>query len=286
MQMEDAPLRHQIKFNGWRGFLYLETVHRLNHRAIALLMEAAQSDDLTEELVAAREILALFEDATEEVLIRVMRFPMVLLDFNFQMIDWWREVTYKRLPDGLARQSVGARRIDQAVTVARDLLMEVWSASRSLPATASLVFGMAPEVTTLIAQLSPTDIDRVVLREINSLKLRWNSRPVFWKGLFHAAAQVDDESLENVHLHCLQLLGGDLAIHRPLTSSGVHIRPVNFRCNKSLVVKRPRSIARPSFAENGAKLTPPVDSRRAVITTNQIGRHEDVIDRKDTTGTV
>jgi len=70
---------------------------------------------------------------------------------------------------------------------------------------------MAPEVTTLIAQLSPRDIDQLVVQEIQELRPRWETRPMFWKELFHAATQIDDESLANVHLHCLQLLGGEHA---------------------------------------------------------------------------
>ena len=34
---------------------------------------------------------------------------------------------------------------------------------------------------------------------------------MFWKELFHAATQMDDQILANVHLHCLQLLGGEIA---------------------------------------------------------------------------
>ncbi len=43
---------------------------------------------------------------------------------------------------------------------------------------------------------------------------------MFWKELFHAATQMDDQILANVHLHCLQLLGGEIARSRgkPLAS--------------------------------------------------------------------
>ena len=87
-------------------------------------------------------------------------------------------------------------------------------AARSLSHVSSLVFGMAPEVTTLISRLSPRDLERVVVQEIQEMRPRWENRPMFWKELFHAATQMDDESLANVHLHCLQLLGGEhVSIH-------------------------------------------------------------------------
>jgi hypothetical protein len=79
---------------------------------------------------------------------------------------------------------------------------------------------MAPEVTTLISQLSPRELDRVVVQEIQEMRPRWENRPMFWKELFHAATQMDDESLANVHLHCLQLLGGEYAsVHGNLMAS-------------------------------------------------------------------
>ena len=59
---------------------------------------------------------------------------------------------------------------------------------------ASLVFGMAPGVAELIARLSPCDVDRVVVNEAREMRPRWENRPLFWKDLFHAAAQTDDQA--------------------------------------------------------------------------------------------
>jgi hypothetical protein len=90
-------------------------------------------------------------------------------------------------------------------------MLEAWSAARSLSRGASLAFGMAPEVTTRIGRLSPRELDELVEREAETLRLRWDNRPMFWKELFHAATRMNDQDLESVHLHSLQLLGGDLA---------------------------------------------------------------------------
>jgi hypothetical protein len=146
---------------------------------------------------------------------------MVLLDFNFQRVAWWSRVINPQ-PCGESRQpTLSAFRPDEAIPLARDLLLEAWSAARSMSHVASLVFGMAPEVTMLIARLSPRDLDRVVVHEIQEMRPRWGNRPMFWKELFHAATLMDDESLANVHLHCLQLLGGEHAsTHgKPLVSA-------------------------------------------------------------------
>jgi hypothetical protein len=139
---------------------------------------------------------------------------MVLLDFNFRRLAWWSRVINAEPPGESRQQRLNAFHTDEAMPLARDLLLEAWSAARSTSAVSSLVFGMAPEVTTLIARLSPRDMDRLVTQEIQELRPRWENRPMFWKELLHAAIQMDDESLANVHLHCLQLLGGELACTR------------------------------------------------------------------------
>jgi hypothetical protein len=145
---------------------------------------------------------------------------MTLLDFNFQRVTWWSRAI-NRQPSGDSRPlNLSAFHADEAISLAHDLLLEAWSSARSASRVSSLVFGMAPEVAGLIARLSPRDIDQLVVQEIQELRPRWENRPMFWKELFLAATQMDDEILANVHLHCLQLLGGELASTRgqPFTS--------------------------------------------------------------------
>jgi hypothetical protein len=146
---------------------------------------------------------------------------MVLLDFNFQRAEWWDRVLNTPRAGESQRPRFGTFHEDEALPLARDLLLEAWSAGRSTSQVCSLVFGMAPEVTLLIARLSPQDLDRVVVHEAQAMRLRWDNRPMFWKELFHAATQMDDQILANVHLHCLQLLGSQHAYLRakPLAST-------------------------------------------------------------------
>jgi hypothetical protein len=134
---------------------------------------------------------------------------MALLDFNFQRVEWWRGVINVTPPGDSRQRNLGDFGMDEAMPLARDLLMEAWSACRSAPNVVGLVFGMAPDVAQLIARLLPSEIDRVLAHEAHELGLRWENRPSFWKDLFHAATQVDDWGLSKVHLHCLQLFGGD-----------------------------------------------------------------------------
>jgi hypothetical protein len=187
------------------------TARRLNERGLALLTKAAQASYGAEGLAWWKEVFPLWACASETIVGRAARCPMVLLDFNFQRVTWWSRVINAQ-PCAESRQPrLHAFHTDEAIPLARDLLLEAWSATRSMAQVGSLVFGMAPEVSGLISQVSPRDLDRVVAQEIQEMRPRWENRPMFWKELFYAATQMDDEILANVHLHCLQLLGGELA---------------------------------------------------------------------------
>jgi hypothetical protein len=210
--MEGSPVK--VKF--------LETtVRRLNERGLGLLTKAAQGLDAAEPWASWKEILPLWAHASESTLRRAACCPMVLFDFNFQRPAWWSRVSNAQ-PEESPRLRLSTFHTDEAMSLARDLLLEAWSAARSLSSVSSLVFGMAPEVTTLIARLSPRDMDHVVVHEIQELRPRWENRPVFWKELFDAATQMDDRILANVHLHCLQLLGGEHASTRDKPLAAAH----------------------------------------------------------------
>jgi hypothetical protein len=203
--MEGSPLKVRI---------FETTVRRLNERALGLLTRAAQALDATEPQASWKEILPLWAHASESALGRAARCPMVLLDFNFQRLAWWSRVISAQPFEDSRQPRMSRFHTEEAVPLARDLLLEAWSAARSMSQVSSLVFGMAPEVTTLIARLSPRDMDHVVVHEIQELRPRWENRPMFWKELFDAATEMDDQILANVHLHCLQLLGGAYASTR------------------------------------------------------------------------
>lgn len=203
--MEDFPVRVAL----------LEaTVRRLNERGLALLARAALASEWAEPQASWKEILPLWAGASESTLYRAARCPMVLLDFNFQHVAWWSRVISSQSCEDSRQPNLSAFQSDQAIPLAHDLLLEAWSAARSMPPVASLVFGMPPDVTTLIARLSPRELDRVVVHEIEHMGPRWANRPMFWKELRQAATQMDDQLLANVHLHSLQLLGGELASTR------------------------------------------------------------------------
>ena len=269
--MQESANLKPLQSHCWSGDAFLETVRRLNERALALNPKVVQASEATDGIASWKTILPLWTHPSEQTLGRAARCPMVLLDFNFQRGWWWRRVVNAHAPGG-SRQATGSGfHTDEAIPLARDLLLEAWSASRSASPIASLVFGMAPEVTTLIARLSPCDVDRVVVNEVQAMRLRWEDQPLFWKDLFHAAAQMDDEALANVHLHCLQLFGGEwvTTCGKPLLLAGAAKEPmIEASVTECRGAKRSSSLARLSYAENTAKPSPRSARRRVDIATN------------------
>jgi hypothetical protein len=187
------------------------TVHRLNERGLSFLAKAAQTSDWGERQTSWKEIFSSWACASERTLDRAACCPMVLLDFKFQHLAWWSRVINAQPREEPGKSTLRAFQRDDAISLAHDLLLEAWSAARSMPPVASLVFGMAPDVTMLIARLSPRELDGVVVREIEQLGPRWADRPMFWKEMLRAATQLDDQFLATVYLHSLQLLGSEIA---------------------------------------------------------------------------
>ncbi len=208
-QPSRAPIR-VVKHPPSGESSFREAIRHLNGRALVLLAKTAQGANWTEWPAAWKEIFPWWARASAATLNRAADCPMVLLDFNFQRAAWWRRVI-ELSPLGESRPAKDAiLPPEAALPLARELVLEAWSAARSSSRLASLVFGMSPEVTTLIARLPAWDVDRIVVREVSALRVRWDTRPVFWKELFDAANREDDQSLIGVYLHCLELYGGEL----------------------------------------------------------------------------
>ena len=189
---------------------FADTARRLNARGLALLSNAMRTSTCIEQYPSWREIVSVWTCASDFAFERAAQSPMVLVDFNFQRGDWWTRVTNAPSCEESRRERAATDQSDDAVLLAHDLLLEAWSAARATPRVASLVFGMAPEVTALIARLSPRELDGVATHQVHAMAPRWANRPTFWRELLAAASHEDDEILANVYLHSLQLLGGEL----------------------------------------------------------------------------
>ena len=191
--------------NRWAGVRMLQTAHRLNERCFSLLAEAVRTGGASIELHAMYGLRELWAQVDARVCERAGRCPVLLLDLNFQRVDWWR-----RIGDGRASNFNGPCPFfsdGHATPLLREILMESWSIGRSMPHVARLIFGMQPRVSSAIADLSVPELDQVAVVHARYLRPRWEESCAFWQRLLLAAIGADDEALAHVHLQCLQLLG-------------------------------------------------------------------------------
>ena len=215
MRKRNHGERHQILHpSPWPGTHILNTARQLNERCIELLIEVSQSGNRSHRFSGVYDDPGLWVRAADgRVRSRVARCPVLLLDLNFQRVDWWTRVCHAE-PCAMGHPSIASGfTTEQATPLVRGILMEAWSIARSMPHAASLVFGMAPSVTAGIARLGASDIDRIVVLCAPHLRPRWEDRPGFWKSLLCASLDTDDQVLANVHLHSLQLLGSEFVLH-------------------------------------------------------------------------
>ena len=189
------PPRPTLEPQRWPGESALGRVHHFNERGLKLMAEQILQD---------HPLAALWAQADARALKRAARCPVLLMNLYFHRPDPWLRITQKR----------GAPKAQPTLSSAllREILLEAWTLGRTMPRALNLLFGMASEVTTIIVQLAAPDIDRIAIEEARHLKPRWPESRNFWKGLLEAAIGTDNQALANVHLHCLQLLGSEVAL--------------------------------------------------------------------------
>jgi hypothetical protein len=202
MRKKKKILRPTIVPQRWPVENTLATVRQLNARCLALLAEQLHVDVT---------LSALWAKVDARVCERAGRCAVLLFDLNFQRPEWWQRAS-QRSADLLLTVGVHAPETERAALLVRAILMNALTIGRTMPRALSLIFGMASPVTATIAQMGPTEIDRIAVEEARHLKARWPESRSFWKGLLEAAIGTDDQALANVHLHCLQLLGSELVL--------------------------------------------------------------------------
>jgi hypothetical protein len=200
MRKKKKILRPTIVPQRWPGESALATVRQLNTRCVALLAAEKTHDDET--------LSALWAQVDSRACERAGHCPVILIDLNFQRPDWWQRAS-QRNADPLETEAERAPETERAVSLVREILIDAWTISRTMPRALNLVFGMASPVSATIAQLGAPEIDRIATQEARHLKARWPESRSFWRGLLEASVGTDDQALANVHLHALQLLGSE-----------------------------------------------------------------------------
>jgi hypothetical protein len=203
---------HVIERGGftWRGSSALRSVHTLNERCLELLTHLARSnaEHVTPDTVQCYR--ALWGNLNPKARSQAAQVPFLLLDVYFQDALWWR---WARNPHAVRRHRTPARNSFSrriAAELIRETLMLAWSTVAFDRAAATILLGMAPDVSSIIAELGVHDVERIAARQSRYLQLRWDDFPAFWSRLLNAALQGDEDALHACHLHGIQLLGSEL----------------------------------------------------------------------------
>ena len=197
--------------NRWPGREVLEAARELNTRYMELLAEVASTPEAGDAWGGLIGHLNLWKQLNVDACGRAGRCPVLLLNINFERTDWWSRVRHS--PIVLDSGAPGALfHKDRAAPLIREILTEARSAARGFPAAARLTFGMTAIVSSIVADLSAAEVERISSAYTRELRPRWADRPSFWKRLLEAAITNDTSALPQLHLHCVQLLGRDLQL--------------------------------------------------------------------------
>jgi len=194
----------------WKGAPALGRVHALNERCLELLTHLARTDRQQISLSIVNQHRSLWRGLTAATRRRAARTPFLLMDLHFQDADWWRSAkdlrTTRRRKMVLHTAFTGKI----AAELMRETLMLAWSTVAFDRGAASIMLGMTPAVSAIVAELGPQDVEHIASRHSQHLQPRWEDFPSFWGKLLSAARDGDDEALSYVHLHGVQLIGSGM----------------------------------------------------------------------------
>ena len=207
---EDSRSRsaHVMAPHTWQSARILESVCQVNEHLVSALIEMAKHGSISTLVV--RENVGALCRMDLAACKRAARIPVLLLDLHFQREDWWRDAGR---PSGEYRAPApvsSSLPADYAAELTRESLIVAWHAVQRARRSANLLFGMSDGVANCLGELTPRQLNRIAERSSHELRIRWQSKPEFWRKLFVAGQSGSANDLCEVHLFGLQLLGGDL----------------------------------------------------------------------------
>jgi hypothetical protein len=194
----------------WRGAQALGRVYALNERCIELMCQLSRAERERTLLAIVNQYRSLWRGLSATTLRYASSMPFLLVDARFQDADWWRSAKDPRAGRmrKIGPQAAFSGKV--AGELMREALMLAWSTVVFDRGTAGVLLGMTPAVCSVIAGLSPQDVERIAASHSRYLRPRWEDFPVFWGKLLTAARDADEGALHEVRLHGLQLLGSEL----------------------------------------------------------------------------
>jgi hypothetical protein len=192
----------------WGNIRTFQIAQGLNERCFEWLARIARADTPSplEILSRNRDLWMKFDS---RACTRAARNPIVLFDCNFGRYDWWIRVASR---DAEPSRINGGReywKAENATLVLRDILTEARTIAVADPRAANLIFGAPSVGVTLLASLTPSDIDRIAVQNVFEFRPRWVDKAVFWRNFLSASVGESDEEMEEAYFFSLQMLGSE-----------------------------------------------------------------------------
>jgi hypothetical protein len=126
--------------------------------------------------------------------LRAAEHPMLLLDMNFSDAVWWGSAAQGRSVEETTSVASYLPAII-ASELTRETLTVAWTLARADPGIATVLCGMAPQVSRLFASFSPAQLERLSARE-DHLRLRFDDHPPYWRMHLKTAVRTSALSIE------------------------------------------------------------------------------------------
>lgn len=194
----------------WKGSSSLRRVHALNERCLEVMVQIARTNRERTAIDVINRFRSSWCGLDMAARQRAARCPVLLVDVNFQSEGWWRwadDARYGKCRPAIRQPCFPAKAAGELM---RETLMLAWSTAGADRNAASVLIGMTPAVSNIVAELEPQDVERIAARHSRHLRPRWEDFPPFWRKLLSAARDGDEDLLHDIHLHSIQLLGGEL----------------------------------------------------------------------------
>lgn len=215
-----SALQPPLSFGGLERSLQL--TYELNEQFLLLLRDLSIGPKPTALRLVSdqKQLLAVL---TPIAIRKTARLPFLLCDFAFTDASAWSLWTSGRSGSSKFSHPLGVIAANSAASVARSVLTAAWIICSQDVRHANLLFGMPAPISSAVACLRMSDLDRIAQTDASQLRPRWETRPSFWQRLLCATHSGDERQLQASRIHGLQMLAGEHSARQriPQAESGM-----------------------------------------------------------------
>ena len=187
----------------------LDSLSELNAQCLDLLSEQALAQPAQASLFL-HQVGEMWRSLDQQARRRVASCPYLLVDAGFCDPGHWRWLDEQHVNEAPPPPYDVFFTVPRTPMVARQIFIYAWHLIQSRNLTAQLLLGVPTRCARLIGACTLRQVHALAERHPDWLRPRWPNRARLWRELFLAAASGETAALENMHMHGLQLLAGEL----------------------------------------------------------------------------